>query len=540
MHKYRTLFGYEFRRMWWACFQKKSTVNESNTKENQMNMNRRMFFKSMGAATVAAAPISSALANVVSPKKWDQTCEVLVIGAGAAGLFAAVSAKESGAKSVVLLEKAASPFLNSTSLSAGSVNATGTKAQFAAGVEDRGNAAEFAKEVEKTGKGLADPQLVKIFAENSAMALDWLTDHGVVFTPQPNSAFRLKRMHGCDKHTGAQYVDVLFQNAKKIGVDIKLNTKVVELITNTEANEVLGVKAESKGKPLYVRATKGVVIATGGFCGDVNMIDKFILDFRGALTFASANSEGQGLKMAEKIGAASTHMNFAAVYGYGVPMSKDKNNRKGWIFRGHVMNLYGPITVGPDGKRFVNDDLGATSISQAMSHLGFKKVFQVATEAQLLDFMKNDPIQVIGWDQNTFKKELEEQKVFVVKADTIAELAKKMGLPADQLEATVKRYNQFVKNGKDEDFGRKYMKGTFEKGPFYGFIGQPIAGISLGGLKVNKDLQVLDVYDQPIKHLYAAGEAIGGIHGGSYIGGNSVGSSLTLGMVAGKKAAASK
>lgn len=373
-----------------------------------MNMNRRMFFKSMGAATVAAAPISSALANVVSPKKWDQTCEVLVIGAGAAGLFAAVSAKESGAKSVVLLEKAASPFLNSTSLSAGSVNATGTKAQFAAGVEDRSNAAEFAKEVEKTGKGLADPQLVKLFAENSAMALDWLTDHGVVFTPQPNSAFRLKRMHGCDKHTGAQYVDVLFQNAKKIGVDIKLNTKVVELTTNTEANEVLGVKAESKGKPLYVRATKGVVIATGGFCGDVNMIDKFILDFRGALTFASANSEGQGLKMAEKIGAASTHMNFAAVYGYGVPMSKDKNNRKGWIFRGHVMNLYGPITVGPDGKRFVNDDLGATSISQAMSRLGFKKVFQVATETQLLDFMKNDPIQVIGWDQNTFKKELEE------------------------------------------------------------------------------------------------------------------------------------
>ena len=135
------------------------------------------------------------------------------------------------------------------------------------------------------------------------MALDWLTDHGVVFTPQPNSAFRLKRMHGCDKHTGAQYVDVLFQNAKKIGVDIKLNTKVVELITNTEANEVLGVKAESNGKPLYVRATKGVVIATGGFCGDVNMIDKFILDFRGALTFASANSEGQGLKMAEKIAA---------------------------------------------------------------------------------------------------------------------------------------------------------------------------------------------------------------------------------------------
>ena len=244
--------------------------------------------------------------------------------------------------------------------------------------------------------------------------------------------------------------------------------------------------------------------------------------------------------MATKIGAASTHMNYAAVYAYGVPMSKDKNNRKGWIFRGHVMNLYGPITIGPDGKRFVNDDLGATSISQAMSHKGFKKVFQIATETQLLDFMKNDPIQVIGWDQSTFKKELEEQKVFVVKADTIAELAKKMGLPVAEVEATVNRYNEFVKNGKDEDFNRKYMKGTFEKGPYYGFIGQPIAGISLGGLKVDKNLNVVDVYDKPIKHLFAAGEAIGGIHGGSYIGGNSVGSSLTLGLIAGKNAANSK
>lgn len=98
---------------------------------------------------------------------------------------------------------------------------------------------------------------------------------------------------------------------------------------------------------------------------------------------------------------------------------------------------------------------------------------------------------MIGWDQNTFKKELEEQKVFVVKADTIAELAKKMGLPADNWKQPSNATIQFVKNGKDEDFGRKYMKGTFEKGPFYGFIGQPIAGISLGGLKVNKDLRYL-------------------------------------------------
>lgn len=502
-----------------------------------MNMNRRMFFKSMGAATVAAAPISSALANVVSPKKWDQTCEVLVIGAGAAGLFAAVSAKESGVKSVVLLEKAASPFLNSTSLSAGSVNATGTKAQFAAGVEDRGNAAEFAKEVEKTGKGLADPQLVKLFAENSAMALDWLTDHGVVFTPQPNSAFRLKRMHGCDKHTGAQYVDVLFQNAKKIGVDIKLNTKVVELITNTEANEVLGVKAESNGKPLYVRATKGVVIATGGFCGDVNMIDKFILDFRGALTFASANSEGQGLKMAEKIGAASTHMNFAAVYGYGVPMSKDKNNRKGWIFRGHVMNLYGSITLNKEGRRFINDDQNSTKVAQFLASHQERTVYQLATEAQLSDFMQNDPIQVIGWDRTKFNQEKEEGGHFINKVNSLEECASEMGCSFDTLKNTIDVYNRSVASGNDEEFGRRFMKGQFLSGPFYLFKCTPVVGITIGGLKVNQRMQVLNEYGEPISKLFAAGEIVGGLHGTSYIGVCSLAGALALGRMVGEQLA---
>lgn len=502
-----------------------------------MNSSRRSFMKFVGFGCLAAAPVSTALANVKLPAKWDKTCEVLVIGAGAAGLFAAVSARENGAKSVIVLEKSPTPYLNSSSLSAGSVNATGTKAQFKAGIDDKNNAAEFAEEINKAGKGLSDPVLLELFAKNSSKPIDWLADHGVVFTPQPNSAFRLWRMHGCDKHTGAQYIQTLFEEAKKQGIDVELSTKVLELITNEAGDEVLGVKAQHKGKDIYVRATKGVVIATGGFCGDIAMIDKYILDFRGALTFSSPNSTGDGLKMATKIGAGTTHMNYAAVYGYGIPATADKANRQGLIFRGHVMNLYGPISLGPDGKRFVNDDLAATPISWAMAQKGFKKVYQIATEEQLKNFMDKDPIQVIGWSPERFKKELEEQKVFVFKADTIAELAGKMGLPVEEVEKTIKRYNGFVKAGKDEDFNRKYMKGTFEKGPYYGFIGEPIVGVSLGGLKVDKNLNVLDVYDRPIKNLYAAGEVVGGLHGGSSIGGDTIAAGLTLGMVAGKNAA---
>lgn len=231
----------------------------------------------------------------------------------------------------------------------------------------------------------------------------------------------------------------------------------------------MGVKAESNGKPLYVRATKGVVIATGGFCGDVNMIDKFILDFRGALTFASANSEGQGLKMAEKIGAASTHMNFAAVYGYGVPMSKDKNNRKGWIFRGHVMNLYGSITLNKEGRRFINDDQNSTKVAQFLASHQERTVYQLATEAQLSDFMQNDPIQVIGWDRTKFNQEKEEGGHFINKVNSLEECASEMGCSFDTLKNTIDVYNRSVASGNDEEFGRRFMKGQFLSGPFYLF-----------------------------------------------------------------------
>ena len=502
-------------------------------------ISRRSILQTIGAMTatgMATVGMKNAAANVVVPEKWDKTCDVLVIGGGDAGMFAAVAAREAGAD-VILLEKAPSLFANSSSLSAGSANATGTKAQIAAGVKDIGNEKEFAQEIMKTGKGIADPVLVKLFAENSKYAMDWLTDHGVIFTPQANAAFRMKRMLGCNKHTGAQYVEVLAEAAKKIGVKIEMRTRAEELITNMQADQVLGVTAVRGKRRISYRAKKAVIIATGGFCGDVSMIDRYILDFKGALTFSSMDSTGDGLKMACKIGAGTTHMNFAAVYAYGVPMDSTGKSRRGWIYRGHVMNLYGPITVGPDAKRFVNDDLGATSISQAMHVKGFNTVYQIATEAQLEDFMKNDAIQVIGWSQEEFRKEMKEQKVFIKKADTIEELAKKLGLDPKALQATLNRYNGFVKAGKDEDFNRKYMKGTFEKGPYYGFVCLPIAGISIGGLRVDGNLNVLDVYDKPIKGLLAAGEAIGGVHGGSYIGGNSVGASLTLGQLAGKLAA---
>lgn len=500
-------------------------------------LSRRNFFKvipAVGAVSLA----SVASATSVVPAKWDQTCDVLVVGAGIAGSFAAVAAQEAGAGSVIVLEKNGSAYLNSSTYSNGSANASDTKAQAKAGISDKGNLDNFQKEIIAGGKGTNREEIVSTYAHHAHEAIDWLIDHGAELKVVNNASFPVKRMHINPKGTGAYYIEILEKEGKKLGVRYEFNTKAEALITNPEGSEVIGVKASKSGKPIFIKVAKGVVLATGGIMGKPKLIDEFLLPFKGALSCASPASAGEGLLMAMKIGAGVTHLDQGAVYAYGVPVNKDK--RRGLIFRGHVMNMYGGITLGPDGKRFVKDEVNSAEVSNVMVQKGFNKVYAIISQEQLNSFMAKDASQVIGWKQDDFKKELEENKIFAFKANTIAELAAKMKLPVKTVEETVARYNGFVKSGKDEDFNRKFLVGTLEKGPFYGFECQPVAMASMGGLKVNGKAEVLDVYDTPIRHLYAAGEILGGLHGSSYIGGDSVGGALTIGMVAGRNAAKEK
>lgn len=230
-------------------------------------------------------------------------------------------------------------------------------------------------------------------------------------------------------------------------------------------------------------------------------------------------------------------MNFAAVYGYGVPMSKDKNNRKGWIFRGHVMNLYGSITLNKEERRFINDDQNSTKVAQFLASHQERTVYQLATEAQLSDFMQNDPIQVIGWDRTKFNQEKEEGGHFINKVNSLEEFASEMGCSFDTLKNTIDVYNRSVASGNDEEFGRRFMKGQFLSGPFYLFKCTPVVGITIGGLKVNQRMQVLNEYGEPISKLFAAGEIVGGLHGTSYIGGCSLAGALALGRMVGEQLA---
>ena len=200
------------------------------------------------------------------------------------------------------------------------------------------------------------------------------------------------------------------------------------------------------------------------------------------------------------------------------------------------MALAGGIVVGPDGKRFIKDETLPTPLALEMARRGFKKVYSIGTVKQLMAYI-DGPSPVTGMSREALKDSLKTEKYHIRTAPTLRELAEKIGVNPTTLEETVKTYNNYVENGVDLEFNRKSINGKIEDGPFAAMIGQPVALASIGGLRVNPKLQVLDAYLHPIPGLYAAGEIIGGLHGNSYIGGDSVGSCMTFGRLAGKSIA---
>lgn len=499
-------------------------------------LSRRSALAVFGAA--GAALSTHAHASALRPAKWDSTVDVVVIGAGVAGLFAAVAAAERGVKNIFVLEQAATPFMNSSSLSGGLVTASGTKAQKANGINDENGKAQLAEEIIKTGLGVNNRMMVDLFVQHGAEALDWLTDHGVTLIPTVNASFSVKRTHGNPTGYGAVYVETLSKEAEKLGVNIVYKATAKELVVTPDGGKVEGVLYEQGGKTLAVAAKKGVVIATGGFSSNGDMIDNAMPAYIGALSASSVLSNGSGILMATKIGAGSSHMNYGALYAYGAVT--DAKKRRGVILRGHILNLNGGITVGEDAKRFVVDEASPTTVTNAMAIHGYRKCFAIATQPQLDAFLQNEKQHVLGWSKEQFLQEIKDEKLFVKKGATIEELATKLGLDPKALRKTVDTYNGYVDAGKDPEFDRKFMKGKLDKGPFYGFIGMPTALITLGGLKVNQHMNVVDVYGKPIKGLYAAGEVLGGIHGASYTGGDSLGAALALGRLAGIEVATEK
>lgn len=512
--------------------------------ETKKGISRRRFLKSaaVGAGAVALAGLGTGESSAaLPPKKWDKETDIVVIGAGGAGMMAAIQAKSAGAK-VLVCEKAPTVRRSSTNISGGGFSAAGTKAQKAQGITN--DAPEkFYADMMKYGEFMSNSTLLKLLTDNAGQVLDWLSDNGMSFMVEPYGGQSINRFHRTKSFTGKEYVDTAWKVFESKKIPIEFGASAQRLFYDPTKQRVVGVELMKDKKKVAVRARRAVIIACGGFTGDAKTFDKLIPAYAGAgVLIGGAGNSGDGIKMAVKdAGGFPTHLQYSATY----PMGMEVTPRTGPICRYYYFCPRGAILVNKEGKRFVSEETAPTKITVELAKQTEKSHFMIADSAIWEEtFSKYAPEALFalpGWSMNKIQQEIKNEKV-LFKADTVKELAAKAKLDAANLEATINAYNGYVKAGEDPIFKRtkKTLAREIIKPPFYAVRMTFWTCLTLGGVRTNEQLQVLDPYDAAVPGLYAAGETVGGIHGAYYMGGCAMAWAFTSGWLAGMNAAKEK
>lgn len=441
----------------------------------------------------------------------DKSYDIVVVGSGGAGLASAIRAHDLGA-SVVVVEKMPVIGGNTNKASAG-MNAAETKFQKLKGIVDSKDL--FYKETLAGGKNKNNPELLRYFVENAPDAIDWLDENGIELSGiTTTGGMSIDRTHrpASGAAVGGFLISGLVKNLNKRGIEVMLDTNVTEIVT--ENHKVVGVKVVEEDGTNYIIKAKAVVIATGGFSANREMVEKYRPDLKGFVTTNHKGATGSGIMILEKLGAGTVDMGEIQIH----PTVEQTTS----YLISESIRGGGAILVSQEGKRFVNeldtrDKVSADIIKlpEPYSYILFDQ--QVRDENKAVEeYVSND---------------------LVVQADSITELANKLSIDANNLSKTIERYNQFVMNKQDEDFGRTTgMRHPINTAPFYAIKIAPGVHHTMGGVTINTETQVLDNDKHVIKGVFAAGEVVGGVHGANRIGGNAVADIIIFGMQAGKKA----
>ena len=486
--------------------------------------------------------------------------DVVVIGAGGAGMTAAMTAADAGQK-VVILESQAMVGGNSARATGG-MNAAKTVYQDenefdqAAGVEktlataaekyaDNETITALAKTVSEQwaayqanptgyfdsvelmeldtmvgGKGINDPELVKTLCEGTADAIDWLDENGI--TLHNVSSFggaSVKRIHrpvndeGKVVSVGSYMIPLLEENCKKAGVQILLNTTANEILTDANGAAV-GVKATgASGETVTVNA-KAVVLTTGGFGANLDMVVKYKPELKGFMTTNAAGIQGQGIEMATAIGADTVDMDQIQIH------PTVEANTAALITEG--LRGDGAVLINAEGKRFI-DEVGTRDVVSAA------EIAQTGSYSWLVvDQAMVDASSVI---QGYIKKG------YTKTGATYEELAKELDVDPAAFANTMETWNGYVEAKNDPDFGRTSFANPLNNGPYYAI--KVTAGVhhTMGGVTINSATEVLKEDGTVIPGLFAAGEVTGGVHGANRLGGTAVADFVVFGRIAGESAA---
>ncbi|SDP66963.1 flavocytochrome c [Clostridium gasigenes] len=459
-------------------------------------------------------------------EETTQEYDVVVIGAGGAGFSAALEAEKAGAK-VVILEKMPSIGGN-TLISGGEMNAPETWVQKNVGIEND-SAETFYNDTLKGGDNKGLPEMVKILADNAKSAAEWLRDEvNVKFIDDKLFQFgghSVKRALIPEGHTGAEMISKLKIKADEKEIPVKTETEVKELIV--ENGKVTGVKAKNlAGQDLTFKATKGVIVATGGFGSNVEMRKKYNAELdEKYMSTDTPGTTGDGIVMAEKAGANIMNMEYIQTY----PIC---NPETGVISLVADSRFDGGILVNQEGKRFVEELERRDVISKAILNQTGKQTY----------LLWNEKIDEISNTIDVHKSEYEMliKQGLLYKADTLEDAAKFFNIPVDELKKTAERVSGFAKNGKDEDFKHRGKLVSLEEGPYYIQKAIPSVHHTMGGLVIDTETRVLDKDGKIIPGLYAAGEVTGVVHGTNRLGGNAITDITVFGRISGVNAAQGK
>ena len=443
-------------------------------------------------------------------KKEDLDTDIVIIGAGGAGMAAAAEAHDAG-KSVIVIEKM--PIVGGNTIRAtGGMNAAETKYQ----EEGLDTKETFYEDTMKGGKDVNNPDLLHTMVDNAAESLEWLNDMGAGLTRVTLSGGATNpRIHTPEDGSavGPVVVKVLSEKLEKDGATMMLETKAKELLL--EDGVVVGVLVEDADGSEFKINSKAVILATGGFGANSEMVESYREDLVGFSTTNHAGAVGDGIVLAENAGADLTDIKEIQIHP-----TTDKET--GYMFT-EGLRGDGAILVNAEGERFTGELLTRDVVSANILKETDGIAYLITNEK-----IKEENAALVKYIDSGY----------TVEGSTIEDLAEELAMDKEVLKATLVRYGELVEKGVDEDFERENLTEGLEEGPYYALKVTPGIHHTMGGVKIDTDTHVIDKEGNVIKGLYAAGEVVGGVHGANRIGGNAVTDIIVFGRIAGKTSAA--